>query len=60
MLGACHQELLCRAEGIDPKKFFSVSIMPCTAKKFEKTRPEMYVDGVADIDAVLTTRELAG
>jgi len=59
MLGAIIKSYYAEREGIDPKKIFSVSIMPCTAKKFEKTRPEMYVDGVADIDAVLTTRELA-
>lgn len=46
--------------GIDPKKIFNVSIMPCTAKKFEAVNCEdMYQDQVADTDAVLTTRELA-
>ena len=44
---------------IDPRKVFSVSIMPCTAKKFECARPEMGREGYADVDAVLTTRELA-
>ena len=43
----------------DPKKIMSVSIMPCTAKKFECTRPEMGRDGYRDIDVVLTVRELA-
>lgn len=43
--------------GIDPGKVFVVSIMPCTAKKFEAQRPEMEVDGLRDVDAVLTTRE---
>jgi NADH-quinone oxidoreductase subunit G/NADP-reducing hydrogenase subunit HndD len=50
MLGAIIKSYYAEREGIDPKKIFSVSIMPCTAKKFEKTRPAMYVDGVADID----------
>ncbi|MCU0612487.1 MAG: iron hydrogenase small subunit, partial [Candidatus Eisenbacteria bacterium] len=46
-------------EGIDPAKVFSVAIMPCTAKKFEAARPEMGAQGMPDLDAVLTTRELA-
>ncbi len=46
-------------EGLDPKSIFTVTIMPCTAKKFEADRPEMETDGLRDIDAVLTTRELA-
>ena len=46
-------------EGLDPKKIYVVSVMPCTAKKFEKDRPEMQVDGIRDVDAVITTRELA-
>ena len=45
--------------GIDPKSIYVVSIMPCTAKKFEKDREEMEVNGLRDVDAVLTTRELA-
>ncbi len=45
--------------GIEPEKIFTVSIMPCTAKKFEKDRKEMNVNGIKDTDAVLTTRELA-
>ena len=46
-------------EGLDPKSIFTVTIMPCTAKKFEADRPEMETAGLRDIDAVLTTRELA-
>ena len=42
----------------DRKNICVVSIVPCTAKKYERTRPEMQVDGVEDIDVVLTTREL--
>lgn len=44
---------------IDPKKVFTVTIMPCTSKKFEADRPEMENNGIRNIDAVLTTRELA-
>ena len=44
---------------IDPQKVFTVTIMPCTAKKYEADRPEMEQNGLRDIDAVLTTRELA-
>jgi NADH-quinone oxidoreductase subunit G len=43
---------------IDPAKIFSVSIMPCTAKKYEAQRPEMADSGFKDVDLVLTTREL--
>jgi NADH-quinone oxidoreductase subunit G/NADP-reducing hydrogenase subunit HndD len=43
---------------IDPKKIFNVSIMPCSAKKFEIKRPELRLpDGTPEMDAVLTTRE---
>ena len=42
-----------------PSKMVSVSIMPCTAKKFEADRPEMRSSGFKDVDYVLTTRELA-
>ena len=44
--------------GIDPAKIYSVSIMPCTAKKFEASRPEMDDSGYRDVDLVLTTREV--
>jgi len=59
MLGAVIKTYFAKKADIDPKRIFSVSIMPCTAKKFESTRPEMGRDGLADIDAVLTTREFA-
>lgn len=59
MLGAVIKSYFAEREGIDPDKIFSVSVMPCTAKKFEADRPEMGSDGRPDIDAVLTTRELA-
>ncbi len=59
MMGALIKGYYAEREGLDPAKIFSVSIMPCTAKKFEAGRPEMGRDSLADIDAVLTTRELA-
>ncbi|MBN1825843.1 MAG: iron hydrogenase small subunit [Candidatus Eisenbacteria bacterium] len=59
MLGAILKNHWAEREGIDPAKIYSVSIMPCTAKKFEAVRPEMARNGLPDIDAVLTTRELA-
>ncbi len=58
MFGAILKTYYAEKNGIDPKDMFVVSIMPCTAKKFEKTRPELGHDGLADVDAVLTTREL--
>ncbi len=59
MMGAIIKHFYAPRAGVDPKKIFSVSIMPCTAKKFEAGRSEMMEHGMADIDAVLTTRELA-
>jgi iron-only hydrogenase group A len=50
---------LAEKENINPLKIYSVSIMPCTAKKFEGQRVEMTRKGISDIDTVLTTRELA-
>ena len=58
MLGAVLKSYYCEKNGIDPKDMFVVSIMPCTAKKSEKARPELSVNGIPDVDAVLTTREL--
>jgi len=59
MLGAVIKSFFAEREKIDPARIFSVAIMPCTAKKFEAGRAEMARDGRPDIDAVLTTRELA-
>jgi NADH-quinone oxidoreductase subunit G/NADP-reducing hydrogenase subunit HndD len=59
MMGAIIKSFFAQREKIDPTRIYSVSIMPCTAKKFEAGRPEMASHGMADIDAVLTTRELA-
>ena len=59
MQGAITKTYFAKSHNIDPKDIFVVSIMPCTAKKFEKSRPEMEVDSIRDVDAVLTTREIA-
>jgi len=59
MLGAVIKTYYAEKQQIDPKKIFVVSIMPCTAKKSESARPELSVNGLRDVDAVLTTRELA-
>jgi iron-only hydrogenase group A len=60
MLGAVIKSYFAEKQSIDPAKIFSVSVMPCTAKKFEADRPEMKHDSsLPDVDAVLTTRELA-
>jgi len=59
MFGAIIKSYYAEKQNIDPKKIFTVSIMPCTAKKSEAARPEMQVDGNMDVDVVLTTRELA-
>ncbi len=58
MFGAILKSYYCEKNGIDPKDMFVVSIMPCTAKKYEKTREALSVNGLPDVDAVLTTREL--
>ncbi|MDR2142399.1 MAG: [FeFe] hydrogenase, group A [Deltaproteobacteria bacterium] len=47
-----------KTQKTDPKKIFSVSIMPCTCKQYESGRPEMVDSGQRDVDVVLTTREL--
>ncbi len=59
MLGAVVKTFLAERLGIDPARIYSVAIMPCTAKKFEAGREEMGRNGQQDIDAVLTTREVA-
>lgn len=58
MFGAILKSYYAEKIGVDAKDMFVVSIMPCTAKKYEKQRPELSVNGVQDVDAVLTTREL--
>jgi len=59
MMGAVIKTYYADKAGIDPDKIVSVSVMPCTAKKFECARPEMNSSGQRDVDIVLTTRELA-
>jgi len=59
MLGALVKSYYADKIGVDPKDIFVVSVMPCTAKKFEITRPEMQNGGYPNVDAVITTRELA-
>jgi iron-only hydrogenase group A len=57
--GSLIKTWISQKEGIAPANIYSVSIMPCTAKKFEGQRVEMTQKGISDIDTVLTTRELA-
>ncbi len=59
MLGAVIKSYFAGRESIDPSRIISVSIMPCTAKKFESGRPEMAPGHIPDVDYVLTTREAA-
>jgi len=60
MLGVLSKTYYAEKMGIDPSKIFMVSVMPCTAKKYEISRSEtMFASGHQDIDVVLTTRELA-
>ena len=59
MEGAMIKSYYAEKTGIDPKDIAVVSVMPCTAKKFEAKRPELSHDGLADVDVVITTRELA-
>ena len=59
MQGAIIKSYWAKQNGYDPKEVFVVSVMPCVAKKFEKDRPMMEHDGIRDVDAVITTRELA-
>jgi NADH-quinone oxidoreductase subunit G len=60
MLGVLAKTYYADKAGIDPAKLYVVSIMPCTAKKYELSRTEeMFASGYKDVDVVLTTRELA-
>ena len=59
MQGAIIKSYWAQQNGLDPKDVFVVSVMPCIAKKFEKQRDQMEVNGIRDVDAVITTRELA-
>lgn len=59
MLGAIVKSYYAEKHDIDPKDIFVVSVMPCTAKKFERSRDGEAGAGYDDVDAVLTTREFA-
>ena len=59
IFGAIIKSYYAEKSGIDKKNIYSVAIMPCTSKKFEAARPEHSTSGEQDIDASLTTRELA-
>jgi len=59
MFGAILKTYYANKIGVDPKDMFVVSVMPCTAKKYEKDRPALVnKDGLKDVDCVITTREL--
>lgn len=59
MFGAVAKTFYAQKKGINSKDMIVVSVMPCTAKKYEAQRPEMRSSGYQDVDYVLTTRELA-
>ncbi len=59
MFGALAKTWYAKKMNLDPKDIFVVSVMPCTAKKFEKGRDDEAAAGVPDVDVVITTRELA-
>ncbi len=59
MFGALAKTWYAKKMNLDPKDIFVVSVMPCTAKKFEKGRDNEAAAGVPDVDVVITTRELA-
>lgn len=59
MMGAMVKSYYAEKTNQDPANIYVVSIMPCTAKKFEAQRPELQASGYPDVDVVLTTRELA-
>ncbi len=59
MFGAILKTYYTAKQKMNPEKLFVVSVMPCIAKKFERQRDEMKDNGLYDVDAVITTRELA-
>lgn len=59
MFGSLSKTYYAEKMGIDPKDIYTVSIMPCTAKKYEANRKELAFGDVKEVDAVLTTREFA-
>ena len=60
MFGALAKTYYAQTRKLNPKDVVSVSIMPCTAKKYEANRPEMRSSGYKDVDFVLTTVSLPG
>ncbi|SCZ10891.1 NADH-dependent [FeFe] hydrogenase, group A6 [Alkaliphilus peptidifermentans] len=59
MMGALLKSYYAEKQSIDPRSIYVVAVMPCTSKKTEAARPELNVNGLQDVDAVITTRELA-
>ena len=59
MQGAIIKSYWAEQNGVKPEDIFVVSVMPCVAKKFERQREQLNVNGIDDVDAVITTRELA-
>ncbi|MCR6514904.1 MAG: ferredoxin hydrogenase [Clostridium sp.] len=59
IFGAATKTYYPKISGVEPKNVYTVTVMPCTAKKYEADREEMEVNGLREIDAVITTRELA-
>jgi NADP-reducing hydrogenase subunit HndD len=59
MSGALFKTYGSKVSGVDAKNIYSAAVMPCTCKSFESARPEMNSSGHRDVDAVITTRELA-
>ena len=59
MMGSILKYHYAKEAGVDIKDIFVVSVMPCTAKKYEVKRPELAVDGIPDNDVSITVRELA-
>ena len=59
MFGAILKTYYAEKNGINPRKIYTVSVMPCIAKKFERTRDGESYNGLDDVDNVITTRELA-
>ena len=59
MFGAILKSYYAEKNNIPKDSIYVVSVMPCVAKKYERSREEMNVDGISDVDAVITTRELA-
>lgn len=59
IMGSLIKAYYAENQGISPENIYTVAVMPCIAKKFEAQREEMTVKGITDVDAVLTTRELA-